>query len=96
MARISESFADHGPLVDRSRDEDVDVAVLYVVDGPVEGGHRRLGGLRRRLARLNEHVLRQAVDDVYPLRVHVLRRIDDVGAHLLDVVDLLPVESEYL
>ena len=41
------------------------------------------------------HVLRQAIDDVHPLRMHVLCRRDDIGIDLVYIVDLFFIKSEY-
>ena len=96
VAGVAEALGRHRPLVDRAGDEDVDVAVLEVLHGRRQGQHCRLGGVGAGLAGLRVEVLRQAVDDVDALLVDVLRRVDDVGVHLLDLVELLAVETEDL
>ena len=96
MTCVAESFSDHRPLVDRRCHQDVDMSFLDVSHRPLERSHRRLGRLRSRLARFDEHVLRQTVNDVHPLGMHILRRIDYIGVDLLDIVDLLLIESENL
>ena len=93
---VAETFGGHRPLVDRAGDEDIDIAVLEVLDGRFQGHHRRLGGIRAGLAGLGVEVVREAVDDVDALGVDVLGGMDHVGVHLLDFVDLLAVEAEDL
>ena len=70
--------------------------MLDVGDGAFKGLHGRLGGLGRGLAGLNEHIVRQAVDDVDFPEFRILGRADDIGVELLDVVELLAIETKNL
>ena len=90
------SLVNHGSLVERSCDKNVNIAFLDVLNRSFKRSHGCLGRLRSRLAWLHEHIFRETVDDVYPLLMDILRRIDDICIYLVDVVDLLLVEAEDL
>ena len=91
---ISESLAHHRPLVDRSRDEHVNISVLYVLNGALQRCHCTLRRLRGRLSRLDKHIFRQTVHDIHPLMIDILRGIYHISVYLVDIVNLLFVESE--
>ena len=97
MPGVSETLVHHCPLVDRSSHKDIYISFLYIFDRPLEGCHRRLGGFRSRLTRLNEHIVGKTVDDVDSFLVDILGRGHDIGVDLLlKIVYLLAVKSENL
>ena len=63
--------------------------------------HEKMEALRRQMlesvARLDEHIVRKTVDYIYPFLVDIIGRCDHICIHrLVKIVDLFPVESEYL
>ena len=97
MPGIAEPFTDHRPLVDRCRHKHVYIPVADILDSSLKGCHRALGRLRSSLSRLHEHILGQAVDNIYPFLVYILCRSYHIGVdRLVKIVYLLAVKTEYL
>ena len=93
---VAKPFGHHGLLVDRCGHQHINVTVLDVRDRAFQRQNRRLSRLRRGLSRLNEHIVRQAVDDIDFLRLRILGALDHIGVHLVKVVDELAVKSKNL
>ena len=92
----SEALSCHRLLVDGSGHQHVDVSGLEVLYGLLQAGDCGLCGFRRGLSRFRVGVLREAVDYVHALLVHVPCGADGVGVHLLYFGDGLAVETENL
>ena len=96
MACVAETFFNHCPLVDRGSDKDVDIPVLDVPDSTFERPDGTLCRFGCRLSRLNEGIVRKAIDYVDLARFGIPRALDHVSVHLVKVMDQFAVESENL
>ena len=96
MSGVSEAFACHRPLVERSCHEHIYISFLDILYRSFKRYHGCLCRLGSRLARLHENVLRKAVDDIHSFLVYILCRRNHVCVYLLQVMYLLLVESEDL
>ena len=96
MTCIAKPFSSHRPFIYRSCHKDIYISFLDILNSSIKGRHCRLCRLGRRLTRLNEHVLRQTVDNVHPLCMYILCRRDHMRIDLLEIMYLFLIESEYL
>ena len=96
MPGVSETLGHHGLLVDRSRHQHIDVTVLDVLHSALKRPDGRFSRLRSGLSRLDEHIVRKAVDNIDLLWLSILGALDHISVHLVKVMDQFTVETENL
>ena len=84
----------HVLLVQRCRDQSIQVSGHQIPDRCLQRDQRSLCPFGRGLSGINAEIVRHAVDDIDPLGMKVLGGIDDVGIEILHFGELLLVEAE--
>ena len=96
VPRVAEALGIHGLLVDWSGHQHIDVTFFDVGDCPFKGSDGGPGRLRCGLSRLHIDIVRETVEDVDSLGFGLRCILDDIGVHLVEIVDQLAVEAEDL